>query len=232
MGLASKLAASQNQAGVGAGAASGAAPSQQAPQQQQYGQQQQQYGAPQQQFPTPQTYGAPQQQQYAPPPGAPPVPGSRWVIFRLTLWFLLIIFTAQAWRSSFARAVPSSPWRSFFPVWPDTWSASISIRSAGWAVRSTSLSIWPATWSIRSASFSVRPAAGTTAGPIRSSSFPTVWSTASSLRRTWCWCSCASFWTCQCQQYQPSIFAESLATVCSGREWLILCPWPNIYNQP
>ncbi|ADV24980.1 Conserved hypothetical protein [Cryptococcus gattii WM276] len=77
MGLASKLAASQNQAGVGAGAASGAAPSQQAPQQQQYGQQQQQYGAPQQQFPTPQTYGAPQQQQYPPPPGAPPVPGSR-----------------------------------------------------------------------------------------------------------------------------------------------------------
>lgn len=64
MGLASKLAASQNQAGVGAGAASGAVPSQQAPQQQQYGQQQQQYGAP-------------QQQQYAPPPGAPPVPGSR-----------------------------------------------------------------------------------------------------------------------------------------------------------
>lgn len=75
MGLASKLAASQNQAGIGAGAAPGGAPSQQAPQQQ-YGQQQQ-YGAPQQQFPTPQSYGAPQQQQYAPPSGAPPVPGSR-----------------------------------------------------------------------------------------------------------------------------------------------------------
>lgn len=75
MGLASKLAASQNQAGFGAGAAPGGALSQQAPQQQ-YGQQQQ-YGAPQQQFPTPQSYGAPQQQQYAPPSGAPPVPGSR-----------------------------------------------------------------------------------------------------------------------------------------------------------
>ncbi|AAW46121.1 conserved hypothetical protein [Cryptococcus deneoformans JEC21] len=77
MGLASKLAASHNQAGVGAGAAPAGAPSQQAPQQQQYGQQQQQYGAPQQQFPTPQTYGAPQQQQYPPPSSAPPVPGSR-----------------------------------------------------------------------------------------------------------------------------------------------------------
>ncbi|WVF65966.1 hypothetical protein IAT40_000704 [Kwoniella sp. CBS 6097] len=84
MGLASKLAAAQSNAGGGAASPYGAPPQQQQqqqqqqqPQQQQYGQQFQQstYGQPQQQ----QQYGQPQQSQggYAPPSGAPPVPGQR-----------------------------------------------------------------------------------------------------------------------------------------------------------
>ncbi|OCF40751.1 hypothetical protein I317_05446 [Kwoniella heveanensis CBS 569] len=75
MGLASKLAAAQSNAGGGAASPYGAPPQQQ----QQYGQQQpaqSSYGQqPQQQ----QQYGQPQQSQggYAPPAGAPPVPGQR-----------------------------------------------------------------------------------------------------------------------------------------------------------
>ncbi|KAK8845604.1 hypothetical protein IAR55_006320 [Kwoniella newhampshirensis] len=86
MGLASKLAAAQNNAGVGAGGGGGgggggygAPPSAPPPNQQQ----QQSYGAPQHSYGAPQqSYGAPPQHQqsqggYAPPPGPPPTPGSR-----------------------------------------------------------------------------------------------------------------------------------------------------------
>ncbi|WVQ93606.1 hypothetical protein IAU59_000681 [Kwoniella sp. CBS 9459] len=76
MGLASKLAAAQSNAGGAGGAPAYGAPPQQQ-QQQQYGQpqQQQQHSQPQQQ----QQYGQPQQSQggYAPPSGAPPVPGQK-----------------------------------------------------------------------------------------------------------------------------------------------------------